>query len=99
MTLADPAMCLDGPSLCDLMTMLPQLHPKQLVLTQAATLKQLRLVSKEMNSLASAAVNSCDVHLGQGAASPSPQQLARLFVGAMPRKMTVNLTLESGRDK
>lgn len=51
-----------GPTLPDLMYLLSDLHPRHLVSTEACTIRQLRLVSKEVAILEHTAVTSCVVH-------------------------------------
>lgn len=85
-----------SPTLADLMTMLPELHPTHLSQNKASKLKHLRLVSKEMGSMVHAAVHSCSVNLGEGGASPSPEQLVRLLGRAHLKELTVNVTVTAG---
>lgn len=61
------------------MTMLPQLHPTQLLSDRHAGVRQLRLVSKDVCAVATSAVTSCTVHLGVGLALPDPHQLVKLM--------------------
>lgn len=75
-------MALNGPSLFELMTMLPALHPRNLLQESLVTLKQLRLVSKDIGFAAQTAVTSCEVNLGEGAPSPNAQQMSKLVAGA-----------------
>lgn len=85
-----------SPTLADLMVMLPQLHPRQLAHTNTATLKQLRLVSSEIGSIALTAVTSCEVHLGEGRPSPSPEDLVKLISGANLRQLKVVVIVKAG---
>lgn len=80
----------------DLMVLLPDLHPGTLVRNQVATLKELRQVSKEIGVLASLAITSCEVHLGQGAGAPFPEHLVKLLAGTQLKKFKVIVTVMSG---
>ncbi|MEW5306827.1 MAG: hypothetical protein WDW36_009265 [Sanguina aurantia] len=82
------------PTLLDLVA----LHPRYLPDAGAATVKQLRLVSKGMSGVVGPAIHSCGVHLGGGGAGagPTPQQLARLAHGARLRQLHVILNTASG---
>lgn len=42
------------------------------------------------------AVKKCEVHLGEGAPSPGPQQLAKLVTGAQLQQLGVTLHVASG---
>lgn len=83
-------------SLSHLMAILPDLHPKHLTLSKGVTIRQLRLVSKEVGLLAQTAVTSCEVFLGMGGPSPTPQQLAKLFQNARLRELRVTIVTVSG---
>lgn len=82
-----------GPTLLDLMNLLSDLHPRHLMSIKACTIRQLRLVSKEMASLASTAVTSCVVHFGEGGGSPSPRQLVKLFPGSQLQCLKIIVTV------
>lgn len=88
-----------SPILPELMIMLPGLHPSHLVSTGIISLKRLRLVCKELNSLSLTAMRYCEVHVGEGWCPPRAQQLVR-FVGQVEqrqlRQLRINLTVTSG---
>lgn len=86
----------DGPTLADLMSLLPDLQPRHLLLTKGISVKQLRLVSRELCIMACEAITSCEVDLGEGGSSPSPQQLVRLMAGAQLLKLKVTVNIMSG---
>lgn len=89
-------MHVSSPTLADLMTLLPELHPTHLSRTKASKLRHLRLVSKEIGSMVHAAVHSCSVNLGEGGASPSPEQLVRILGRAHLKELTVHVTVTAG---
>lgn len=86
------------PTLLDLMTMLIDLHPKQLQSTGVASIKLLRLVSKGFSEAALTAVEACEVHVGTGGIGQSPTalELAKVMAGARLLKLRVILNLSSG---
>lgn len=83
-------------SLTDMMASVQPLHLSNLIKTYGLNLKRLRLVSKEISGMANAGSKNCSVHLGEGGASPSPQQLGRLLGEAELSCLTVNVTVTAG---
>lgn len=85
------------PTLLDLMVMLPQLHPRRLAETEVASVKHLRMVSKEVGKAALTAITFCEVNLGAGDLSPKPKRLVRLMAGAKLKTLEVVVTVFSGK--
>lgn len=95
-----------GFTLPDLMIKIPQLslHPSLGDLSQLIRkrgtghgLRELRLVSKKVGAIATSAIVTCTVHLGEGSASPSPQQLVQMMGDVQQlRHLSVILTVTSG---
>lgn len=83
-------------TLTDLMVMLLDLHPARLVQSKVSTIKNLRLVSKEVGSIVLTAVRSCEVYLGGRGHSPDAQQLVRLMAGMQLERLRLSLTVPSG---
>lgn len=93
-------MSFNAPTLPSLMAMLPCLHPLHLAREKLSTLKQLRLVNKDVSSLVQTAVQSCTVHLGGDTSSLNTQhcwqRLGMLTAGAQLQNMTVVVIVSSG---
>lgn len=87
-----------SPTLFDLLTMFPDLDPSILTSTNITTIRDLRLVSREIGDLALTAVQSCTVHFGEGKNSPSPQQLVKLMAGAELHRLDVIITVMTGEE-
>lgn len=89
-------MSMQGPALPDLMLMLADLLPTHLLCNEKGVVKQLRLVSKDVGSIALTAVTSCELHLGEGADFANTQQLVGLLAGAKLQDLKINLNVTSG---
>lgn len=88
-------MSLTKPTLVELMSMLPDLHPSHLISSNITTVKVLRLVSKEMGNLAAAAIATCDVMIGNTQSSHA-ERIATLVAGAKLRELRVVVCVTSG---
>lgn len=92
-----PAVINASVSLADLMVHIDELHPRHLARTGIVSLRQLRLVSKELcNTAVVCGVKHCTVRLGAGEASPTPWQLSKHMAVANLESLEVYLTLTSG---
>lgn len=84
-------------TLIDIFTEVPQLLETSVCAGQsrAASIRSLRLVSKDMSGMALRAVRSCSVQLG-GWASPDPRQVVRLMSHALMQSMHLTVLIRSG---
>lgn len=84
-------------TLFDIFTEVPQLLETSVCAghSRAASIRSLRLVSKDMSGMALRAVQSCSVQLG-GGASPDPRQVVRLMGHALLQCMHVTVLVRSG---
>lgn len=83
-------------TLAELMIMLTDLHPCHLILVEGVSVRQLRLVNKEVGALAAMAVTSCEVYLGYSMSSPEPLQLVRLFKDTQLQQLKVTVIIRTG---
>lgn len=83
-------------TLADVLTMVPDLYPLCLGRDKLASMKQLRLVCKEVCVKAQSTASSFCLPLGDEP-RPSSQRVVTLLQGARLKTLTVNLTVVSGR--
>lgn len=88
-----------GPTLSDVLAKVPHLLPRcMLGLSRSGrgeSIKNLRLISKEISVSVLQAVTSCEVELGEGAC-PEPQQVVRLMQYSKVETLCVSIVTTSG---
>lgn len=97
---AGPAMSCDGPTLADILVIVPHLlgcHVLGAWPTRGKGIRALRLVNKELGCKALTAVTSCSVSLGDPTAEPTAQQVVTLFSQAQLQTLEVIITIPPGK--
>lgn len=85
-------------TLADVLTMVPDLHPRHLASTKVITMQQLRLVCKDLCSVAQNTIQSISIPLGhhKHRLGLAPQHAVRLLEAEQLHTLTVSVTVASG---